>query len=325
MAGNALFRAMRLLMLIPFLGAMGYGLLMTKFTSEIQSGEAGFASDIVLKFGAAWLDNRIEKKRDAVIDITSLNDERRVTLSRRIAISALPGGADGPMSEARAEIAALAAAKQWGEAECAAMIKTFATACGFSTARAQISDNGQARIDVALSFAAATPVGETAGLQEASLVPQKVALTDTQGIEIPTESAPAERAKAYAAAEVACAALRKEKGTCAISNINFTETPADSGAIIFEASAEIAYLGHRTSAGALAAVATKQDAEGESFLSMAMKAMKGGTEGMTSGGPSGSDMPKPDEPPADAKTLLDNTELPSFKKTQGGAKFVSPP
>jgi hypothetical protein len=58
MGANALLRSLRLLMLIPFLAAMGYGLLMTKYTNEMQTGEPGVASNILMKFAAAWLTRR---------------------------------------------------------------------------------------------------------------------------------------------------------------------------------------------------------------------------------------------------------------------------
>lgn len=329
MAGNALFRALRLVMLIPFLGAMGYGLLMTKFSHEMQSGEPGFATEIVTKVGIAWLNNRVEKQRDAIVDTASLNDERVVTFSRKVALADLPGEADAPMSKARAEIAGLAAAKQFAEAECATMIISFATACRFNTARAQIGDDGMARLDVTLSFASATPIGKNEGLEGAALIPQKVRLTTGEGYRdgyaVPLAQLTQERDKIYAAADAACAELRAEKGTCVVSRLQFIEEPTEDGQVNLAADTEIAYLAQNAMADG-AGDLTTPELDGEaSMLAFAMKAMMGAQRAMTEAEAGDGDTPKPDEPPVDAKTLLDDTELPSFKKTQGGAKFVSPP
>ena len=325
MAGNSLMVAMRLILLIPFLGALGYGLLMAKFSQEMQSGEPGFASEIVLKLGAAWFDYSVAKKRDAIVDVAVLNDERRVSLSRKVALTDLSGGSDGTLAGSRAEVAALVAAKQWGEAECDAMIRSFATRCGFGTADVQIGDDGLARLRVTLSFTNATPIGDTTGLDSAGLIPQRVDLAGPQGIEVAPADIPAERARLYAAADEACKGLRAEKGTCVISEIAFVEDPVEGGRVNLSASAEIAYLGQTVTAGEIADLTTRKVDGEASMLAFALKTMMAAQRSMTGTEAAEGDQPPPDAPPVDAKTLLDDVKLPRFEKSQGGAKFVSPP
>jgi hypothetical protein len=323
MGANSLLRSLRLLMLIPFLGAMGYGLLMTKFADEMTKGEPGLASNIVLKFGAAWLDHKAGKTRDAVIDTASLNADRVVSLQRKLSITDLPGGADGTLSGPRAEIAALAFARQWAEPECEAMIKTFATACSFSTAQVTISDNGDVRLNVDLSFSSPTPVGDTSGIEQASLIPQRVELTDRKGIDVPADDIAAERARIYAAAETACATLRAEKGNCVISQISFEQQPTEGGLVTIFARGIIASLGQTVSASELVDIGLDLAAEnsGDSaafapaLVAIATKAAELDPEegALPSGLSTGTN------------SLFDRADQPRLKDSQGGAKFVTAP
>jgi hypothetical protein len=324
MAGNSLMFAMRFILMIPMICGLGYGLLMTKFSQEMQSGQPGFATEIVSKVGIAWLTNRVEKKRDAVVDTASLNDERVVTFSRKVTLADLPGATDATLYQSRAEIAGLAAARQMSDADCALIIKSFATACQFSSARAQVGDDGMVRLDYALSFASATPTDNVEGLKDGVLVPQRIRLTDRQGIDVAAEDLPAAREKFYAAAEDACADLRAEKGNCVIAEMTFAEEPADNGRINLSAGAEIAYLTQAVTAGEIADLTTRKVDGEASMMAVALKAMMGAQRAMTGDDAAKTDSRNPDAP-VDAKTLLDDVELPSFKKTQGGAKFVSPP
>jgi hypothetical protein len=329
MAGNSLMAAMRLIMAIPLICVLGFGFVMTKFTHEVQSGQPGFATEIVTKFGIAWLTNRAEKKRDAVVDTASLNDDRVVSFSRRVAVTDLPGGAAGDLSEHRAEIAGLAVAKQMAEMECANMIKSFATACQFNRARVQIGDEGVARLEYELSFASATPVGKTEGLQDAALIPQNIRLTEGEGYNngavVRVDQLPQEREKLYAAADAACAALRAEMGTCVVSKLQFAEEPTEDGQVRLAAVAQIAYLSQVATTGDLADLTTRKTDDDASMLAFAMKAMMEAQRAMKTVDAANGDAPAPDGEPVDAKTLLDDVKLPSFEKTQGGAKFVSPP
>jgi hypothetical protein len=329
MAGNSLMFAMRMILLIPFLAAMGYGLLMTKFSQEMQSGEPGFATEIVSKVGIAWLTNRVEKKRDAIVDTASLNDDRVVSFNRKVAVTDLPGGAAGDLSEHRAEIAGLAVAKQMAEAECANMIKSFATACQFNRARVQISDEGVARLEIALSFASATPIGATEGLENAALIPQSIKLTEGDGYRggevVALADLPKERDRIYAAADAACAALRAEKGNCVVSRLHFDENPTEDGQVMLAAAVEIAYLSNAVMAGTPGTLSARGADSEATMMAFALKMMMGAQKAMNEGDAAAGAMPKPDELPVDAKTLLDDVKLPSFEKTQGGAKFVSPP
>lgn len=320
MGANALLRSLRLLMLIPFLGAMGYGLLMTKFTDEIQNGEPGIASNIVLKFGAAWLDHSANKTRDAVVDTASLNAERVVNLQRELSVNDLPGGGDGTLSGARAEIAAFAVARQWAETECATMVETFATACSFSTARVTITDNGQARIKVALSFANATPIGDMTGIENASLISQRIELTGRKGIDLAETDIAAERVKIYAAAEAACASLRAEKGNCVISAISFDQEPTDDGLVRLTAGGEIASLGKAVTASQLVDIGLDLAAENpdDPDAMAAAIAAKAAAMGVDMG----------EDPSATAtgtNSLFDRADQSRLKNTQGGAKFVTAP
>lgn len=323
MAGNSLMFAMRFIMLIPIVLGLSYGLLMTKFSQEMQSGQPGIATEIVTKVGIAWLTNRVEKKRDAVVDTASLNDARVVAFSRHVALADLPGATDATLYQSRAEIAGLAAARQMADAECAIMIKSFATACQFDSARAQILDNGMIRLDYALSFAAATPIGDVEGLKDGVLVPQIVALTDRDGIDVPAADLPAEREKFYAAAEDACAGLRADKGNCVISEMTFAERPADDGSVKLSATAEIAYLTQAATAGRPGDLTARPDDVDAGMLAFAMKAMFEAQRAMLSTDqPADGAMP---ELPPETKSLLNDPKLPRFENSQGGAKFVSPP
>jgi hypothetical protein len=325
MAGNSLMFALRFILMIPMICGLGYGLLMTKFSQEMQSGQPGFATEIVSKVGIAWLTNRVEKKRDAVVDTASLNDERVVKFSRKVVLADLPGATDATLYQSRAEIAGLVAARQMADTECALIVKSFATACQFSSARVQVGDDGMVRLDYAVSFAGATPIDNLDGLKSGVLVPQRVRLTDRQGIDVAAANVPAEREKFYAAAEDACAGLRVDKGNCVISEMTFAEEPADKGQVSLSASAEIAYLTQSANAGGPDDLTTRGDDGDASMMAFALKAMMAAQRSMTGGDGAEGEGAKPDAAPVDAKTLLDDTELPSFEKTQGGAKFVSPP
>lgn len=318
MGANALLRSLRLLMLIPFLGAMGYGLLMTKFTDEMQTGEPGFASNIVLKFGAAWLDFNAGKTRDAVFDTASLNDDRVVTLRRSVPSTELPGGTDGALYGPRAEIAAFAMARQWADTECKAMIVTFATACSFSTANVSIGESGNARLDVSLSFANATPVGDTTGLDEASLIPQRVNLTDRKGIEVAQEDLPAEHARLYVAAEEACTVLRAAKGTCVIKSIAFDHDQTETGMIRLTATGEIASLGQRPSATEILDLGLQAAEENPDDTAAMIAALASQAAAMEMAAEAQNEN-------ADGGSLFDRADQPRLKNPKGGAKFVTAP
>lgn len=323
MGANALLRSLRLLMLIPFLGAMGYGLLMTKYTHEMQDGEPGFASNILLKVGAAWLDHSAGKTRDAVMDTAALNDDRVVRLSRTLPVAELPGGATTVLSPKRAEIAAFAMARQWADTECKAMVQTFATSCSFSTADVSIGDSGRASISVSLSFANDTPVGDTTGLDEASLIPQRVYLTEQRGIEIPPDQIEAEHAKIYAAAEAACAVLRAEKGTCVIASINFDQDPTEAGMIKLAASASIASLGTRMSATEILDLGQRAAAMDPNDPTAMIEALEAQTKLMEQAvNAQIGDLETGD---AGGGSLFDRADQPRLQNTKGGAKFVTAP
>ncbi len=320
MGANALLRSLRLLMLIPFLGAMGYGLLMTKFTDEMQNGEAGIASNIVLKFGAAWLDHSANKTRDAVIDTASLNADRVVSMRRTLSVNDLPGGGDGTLFGARVEIVGFAVARQWAETECAAMIESFATACSFSTARVTISDNGDVRLDVDLSFASGTPVGDTTGIEQASLIPQRIELTDRRGINVAAADIAAERSKIYAVAEAACATLRAEKGNCVISGISFDEEPTEDGLVRLSARGEIASLGQAVTVSELVDIGLDLAAvnpDDPEALAAAIAAKAAAMDLELGEAPSGT--------ATGTNSLFDRADQPGLKDSQGGAKFVTAP
>jgi hypothetical protein len=235
----------------------------------------------------------------------------------------LPGGADGVLSGPRAEIAAFAMARQWADTECKAMVQTFATSCSFSTADVSIGDSGRASISVSMSFANPTPVGDTTGLDEASLIPQRVYLTGNGGIVVASKDLPAEHAKIYAAAEEACAVLRAEKGTCVIASIDFDQDPTDAGMIKLSASASIASLGTRMSATEILDLGQRAAAMDPNDPNAMIDALVAQTELMEKA--VNAQVGDLDTGNADTGSLFDRADQPGLKNAQGGAKFVTAP
>jgi hypothetical protein len=320
MAGRSLILALRLLMLIPFLGIMGYGLLMTKFGQEMQSGQGGFASNILMKVGAAWLDHSANKKRDAILDSADLNDDRVVYLERKFSLSELPGAAGGTLEGPRAEIAALAYAKQWGDRECEAMVASFATACSLGGAGGAIGDDGMVRVKVTLSFASDAPVGNTEGKDEASLVPQVIELTESRASVFDPADLMAERARLYGLTQKACDELRARLGTCVVQSVSFDEEPGEDGKVRLSAHANLASLGERVTVTSMLGLLNAKPAADQADP---LAAASGFANAMIEANEALKAAEVPETPSADS--LFDRANKPRFQNSQGGAKFVTPP
>jgi hypothetical protein len=313
MAGNSLVMALRLLMLIPFLGAMGYGLLMTKFSQEMTSGEGGFATNIVTNVGAAYLDYSANRQKKAVFATGELNDERVVEIERDYQPASV-------QTEARAQITALAEARLASDLACKEMIASFATSCVLSGAKATILDDGMVRLTMTLSFTSDAPVGNLDGKDTEGLIPQQVALTDREGIMIAAADMPAERAKLYTQTEAACADLRAREGTCVVQSVSFEERPGKGGKIQLNARASIAYLGERAT---VSSMLRQLNAPAAGEQSGALDAATGFAAGLADANAALKAAEVQETPSADS--LFNRADNSRFKGSQGGAKFVTPP
>jgi hypothetical protein len=340
MGVNSLAMAVRLLFLLPFLAIMGYGLLMSKFTVEMQEGKPGFATNVVMKLGIAWLGFNMDRQRDAVTDTATLTDERFVVLTRYATLVEL--GADPaalPKGE-RATLFAMAQAKIWGDAQCAVLIRTFADKCQMGSVSAGLrNDDTAVEMRVSLNFTDPSQIGSTAGLTDPALSALSVDLAEER-ITVARADADTARMELYAKARALCDQQRATAGTCVIEMVDIIEESAEDGTVKLRAGARLASLvdGSKTTAGAkgtaggmgwlaemmgAAPAAEPQGigAEVNEIFKQTAEALNAATVGETG------------VPTAEAKRIgvpeeggsVDGSDQPRFQNTKGSAKFVTAP
>ncbi len=323
MLGNSIFSAIRILMMIPFLGAMGYGLLMTKYSYEMQSGESGFATELITKVSLSYLDGMLEDRKTAVVDTTALSSERQVTVSKDFPIGTF--GLDAAtMSEDEMEVRLFGQGKVLAEAECRALIQGFAKSCRLDRITVNVRDDGSTGVNMMLSFNALADPGDLSNADGRALLSERTQLVEGYQMKVKPAELAEVKAGLVAKATTLCDALKASTGNCMITEIRFAEEPDEDGLVKLRAEANLASLGAVGSAtpGTLGgAVNTGQATKTDGMLNF-LKSHFTGDAG-TAEGPFGEMAPA--EAPGSSQSLLDDTKLPGFKKTQGGAKFVSPP
>ena len=242
MLGNILTNSFRLIMLIPFLAAMGYGLLMTKFSTEMQAGigaldsgenvELGIASKFLGRIGGMVITHKIGKMRDRLFDPDALGPHRTVVLASSVALTDLAG----PELPAQAlhELYAEARLPAWLSRDCTQMQATLARSC--MVVESKVQSVRQARdgtiwvtYRAELAWTPADPLLAPGTTSQGKLALSSVDLTAEAETRIP-RTAPdlaarrdAERQRIYDLARAYCDDIRARKGSCAVKSIAVIE------------------------------------------------------------------------------------------------------
>jgi hypothetical protein len=320
MLANSLTTAIRLLMLIPFLGAMAYGLVMTKFGQEMTEGKPGFATNLVSKVGLSWLNGQIEDTKAAVIDTTTLSDDRRVDITRSFPAGSL-GLDPATMPEDEIEVRLYGLAKRLADEECETMIQGFARACRPDTLTVQIGEEGALRVRYALSFSPVADAGDLSNAEGRVLRTTTIGLLDDYSVKVTPNAVVSFKAELYAKAQAQCAPLRVSMGNCVVQSVSLTEEPTEDGMVKMTADARLAALGAVGQAGkdpldlGFDAGATEPEAGMMDFLKRQFTG-----DGST-------------EDPSGGETVTDLLDAPSvdgadgsrFKDSKSRAKFVTAP
>ncbi|EEW26792.1 hypothetical protein [Rhodobacter ferrooxidans] len=239
---KAFSSSMRLLLLIPFLGAMGYGLFMTKFMNEAQNGELGFAGRILMEVGRVAIEHRADSQRDAVFDMAGLSTDRVVRLERRVPVAELLGEGDLPQGAALT-LAVQARGKQLAEADCPLLLATLAQSCALRELTVRMADReGIVIVEASLAFTPADPAGDIEGVEGRDMHSREVKLLGGNTRPVAATDLAARRSAALTEAAAACAEVRKTEGNCVVRSVSLSERPRDDGRYDVRAEARLAVL-----------------------------------------------------------------------------------
>jgi hypothetical protein len=224
------------------LGAMGYGLFMTKFASEFQEGAPGFASRILLEFGRVAIEHHADSLRDAVFDTATLSNQRVVGLERRVPVAELLG--DGALPQGAAlRLAILARGKQLAEADCPLLLATMAQSCALRELTVRMADReGIVIVEASLAFTPVDPAGDIEGVEGRDMHSREVKLLGGNTRPVAADDLAARRSAALTEAAAACAEVRKTEGNCVVRSVSLTERPRDDGRFDVRAEARLAVL-----------------------------------------------------------------------------------
>jgi hypothetical protein len=261
MLGNILTNSFRLIMLIPFLAAMGYGLLMTKFSNEVMGGfnalesgetvEPGIASKFLGKIGGMVITHKVGKLRDKLFDPDALGPHRTVVLASSVPLTDLIGP-DLP-AQALHDLYASARLPGWLARDCTQMLATLARSCMVVETKVQSVRPGRdGTLMVAyraeLAWTPADPLLTPGTASQGKLALSSVDLTADAETRIPRTDPDlaarrdAERQRIYDLARANCDAIRARKGSCAVKSIAIIENASGTRDIRFTGRMDFAWL-----------------------------------------------------------------------------------
>ncbi|APX89503.1 hypothetical protein BV394_07060 [Brevirhabdus pacifica] len=162
----------------------------------------------------------------AVFDPDSLGPARVVTFATVVSLADLLAPGEAPPPPALEDLYAEARAARHMQAECTALLASFARRCVVQEAGAERMGDGRWRLQASLAFSPRDEIGAIP-MEGAEYTPWRTRMRLKAHVApMPPEDLARARADYYQHARRICAAIRGRSGNCVIERIEFTATPA---------------------------------------------------------------------------------------------------